>query len=93
MFMCFLCPGFYGSSGFFFGALTGPYLMLRFGGACGRGVGAFYQAPDKLPTTSVLFNVGIVEVEILRCNSLQVDYYCGSTEDLSGGQPPFSSSF
>jgi hypothetical protein len=47
--------------------------MLRFGGACGRGVGAFYQAPDKLPTTSVLFNVGIVEVEILRCNSLQVD--------------------
>ncbi len=29
------------SSGFFFGALTGPYPTLRFGGACGRGVGAF----------------------------------------------------
>jgi hypothetical protein len=28
------------SSGFF-GALTGPYPTLRFGGACGRGVGAF----------------------------------------------------
>ena len=32
------------SSGFFFWALTGPYPTLRFGGACGRGVGAFYQA-------------------------------------------------
>ena len=31
------------SSGFFFGALTGPYPMLRFGGACGLGVGAFYR--------------------------------------------------
>jgi hypothetical protein len=29
------------SSGFFFGALTGPYPTLRFGGACGRGMGAF----------------------------------------------------
>ena len=29
------------SSGFFFGALTGPYPTLRFGGACGLGVGAF----------------------------------------------------
>ena len=29
------------SSGFFFWALTGPYPTLRFGGACGRGVGAF----------------------------------------------------
>ena len=27
----------------FFGALTGPYPTLRFGGACGLGVGAFYQ--------------------------------------------------
>ncbi len=27
--------------GFFFGALTGPYPTLRFGGACGLGVGAF----------------------------------------------------
>jgi hypothetical protein len=26
---------------FCFGALTGPYLTLRFGGACGLGVGAF----------------------------------------------------
>ena len=26
---------------FVFWALTGPYPMLRFGGACGRGVGAF----------------------------------------------------
>ena len=26
---------------FFFGALTGPYPTLRFGGACRRGVGAF----------------------------------------------------
>ena len=29
------------SSGFFGGALTGPYPTLRFGGACGRGVGTF----------------------------------------------------
>jgi hypothetical protein len=29
------------SSGFFFWALTDPYPTLRFGGACGRGVGAF----------------------------------------------------
>ena len=29
------------SSGFFFWALMGPYPTLRFGGACGRGVGAF----------------------------------------------------
>ena len=29
------------SSGFFFWALTGPYPTLRFGGACGQGVGAF----------------------------------------------------
>ena len=27
--------------GFFFWALTGPYPTLRFGGACGLGVGAF----------------------------------------------------
>jgi hypothetical protein len=27
--------------GFFFWALTGPYPMLQFGGACGLGVGAF----------------------------------------------------
>jgi hypothetical protein len=27
--------------GFFGGALTGPYPMLRFGGACGLGVGAW----------------------------------------------------
>jgi len=26
---------------FFFWALTGPYRTLRFGGACGLGVGAF----------------------------------------------------
>ena len=29
------------SSVFFFWALTGPYPTLRFGGACGRGVGTF----------------------------------------------------
>ena len=29
------------SSVFFFRALTGPYPALRFGGVCGRGVGAF----------------------------------------------------
>jgi hypothetical protein len=29
------------ASSVFFGALTGPYPTLRFGGACGRGVGAF----------------------------------------------------
>jgi hypothetical protein len=29
------------SSVFFLGALTGPYPTLQFGGACGRGVGAF----------------------------------------------------
>ena len=27
--------------GFFFWVLTGPYPTLRFGGACGLGVGAF----------------------------------------------------
>jgi|688.fasta_scaffold19283_2 hypothetical protein len=33
------------SSGFFWGgALMGPYPTLRFGGACGRGVGAFERA-------------------------------------------------
>jgi hypothetical protein len=31
------------SSVFLGGALTGPYPTLRFGGACGRGVGAFYS--------------------------------------------------
>ena len=31
------------SSGFFWGALTGPYPTLWFGGACGLGVGAFDQ--------------------------------------------------
>ena len=42
------------------------------------------QAPDKLPTISVLFNVGIVK--ILKCDSLYVEYYCGSTEDLSASE-------
>ena len=36
--------------------------------------------PSSQPTTSVLFNVGIVK--ILKCDSLYVEYYCGSTEDL-----------
>jgi hypothetical protein len=36
------------SSGFFFWALTGPYPTLRFGGACGRGVGAFEQEKSDI---------------------------------------------
>ena len=44
------------SSCFFFGALTGPYPTLRFGGACGRGVGAFdqeYIRETPLATTTL----------------------------------------
>jgi len=32
----------------------------------------------------VLFDVGIVK--ILKCDSLYVEYYCGSTEDLSASE-------
>jgi hypothetical protein len=46
------------------------------------------QAANKFPTTSVLFNVGIVE--ILSCNSLYVEYYRGSTEELSASESAHS---
>jgi hypothetical protein len=42
------------SSGFLGGALTGPYPMLRFGGACGLGVGAFYQVTGEAKASPTL---------------------------------------
>jgi hypothetical protein len=42
------------SSVFFWGALTGPYLTLRFGGACGLGVGAF-DLEQELPSVAFSF--------------------------------------
>jgi len=39
---------------FFGGALTGPYPTLRFGGACGLGVGAFEQANSLVVFSSTV---------------------------------------
>jgi hypothetical protein len=69
------------------GATTSPVTIERdFGAGC-------QEAPDKLPMTSVLCNVGIVKILKLKCDSLHAEYYCGSTEhgQLAGygiGFPP-----
>jgi hypothetical protein len=49
------------SSVFFFWALTGPFPTLRFGGACGRGVGAFDRGKNLDFSRSTIPTVGFYE--------------------------------